>query len=70
LFLRGKLLKSSFDIYPTHCFALPSSAVASVVAMPVFVVVVVVVVAAAVVVVASQASRKQSTRLYSPMSAV
>jgi hypothetical protein len=62
LFLRGKLLKSSFDIYPTHCFALPSSAVASVVAMPVFVVVVVV-----VVVVALQASRKQSTRLYSPV---
>jgi hypothetical protein len=62
LFLRGKLLKSSFDIYPTHCFALPSSAVASVVAMPVFVVV-----AAAVVVVALQASRKQSTRLYSPV---
>jgi hypothetical protein len=64
LFLRGKLLKSSFDIYPTHCFALPSSAVASVVAMPVFVVVVA---AAAVVVVALQASRKQSTRLYSPV---
>jgi hypothetical protein len=63
LFLRGKLLKSSFDIYPTHCFALPSSAVASVVAMPVFVVVA----AAAVVVVALQASRKQSTRLYSPV---
>jgi hypothetical protein len=56
-------LKSSFDTCPIHCSELPSFAVVSVVAMPVFVV-------AAVAVVASQASRKQSTRLDSPASAV
>jgi hypothetical protein len=60
---RKQALKSSSGICPVHYLALPSFAVASVVATPVFV-------AAAAVVVALQASRKQSTRLNSQVSAV
>ena len=58
-------LKSSFDIYPIHRFVYLFSAVASVVATPVFVDAVDAVDAVDVVaaVVASRASRKQSTRL-------
>jgi predicted naringenin-chalcone synthase len=52
-----RALKSSFDIYPVHRFVYLSFAVASVVAVPVFVD------AVAAAVVAWQASRKQSTHL-------